>query len=91
MVSRYSRWPPKITKRNNLSNSESLCRSNASHQVSAQSNLQLGRRCRLKNLKIGHLGDWNGTILAILNFYVVPMRPIEFRRKPTYGWGGDVV
>ena len=53
MVSRFSRWPPRrpswIAKRNDLSNSESLCRSNASSQVSAQSNLRFGRRCRLKN------------------------------------------
>ena len=67
MVSRFSSWQPRqpswIVKRNNLSNSESLCHSNASHQVSAQSNFRLGRRCRLK---IGHLGDWNGTIIAIL-------------------------
>ena len=34
-----------------FSNSESLCRSDASHQVSAQSYLWLGRRCRLKNFK----------------------------------------
>ena len=25
-----------------------------------------------------HLGYWNGTILAILNFYVAPMPPIRF-------------
>ena len=53
VVSRFSRCPPRwpswIAKRNDLSNSESLCRSNASHQVSAQSNLRFGRRCRLKN------------------------------------------
>ena len=39
VVSRFSRWPPNgpswIAKRNNFSNSESLRRSDASHQVSA--------------------------------------------------------
>ena len=39
----------------------------------------------------GHLGKWNGTILAILNLYVAPMPPIKFRLNPTYGLGGDVV
>ena len=33
----------------------------------------------------------NGTILAILNLYVVPMPPIKFRLNLTYGLGGDVV
>ena len=33
-------------------NSELLCCFNASHQVSAQSNLWLGRRCCLKNFKM---------------------------------------
>ena len=57
MVSRFSRWPPRwqswIAKRSYLSNSESLCRSNASHQVSAQSNLRFGRRYRFK------ISEWN--------------------------------
>ena len=44
----FKRWPAWIAKRNDLSNFESLCHSNASHQVSAQSNLLFGR-CRLKN------------------------------------------
>ena len=39
-------------KRNDLSNSEALCRSKATHQVSAQSNLRFGRRCHLKNFKM---------------------------------------
>ena len=37
---------------NDLSNSESLCHCDASHQVSAQSDLGFGRRCRLKNFKM---------------------------------------
>ena len=51
--SRFSRWPPKqpswIAERNYFSNAESLCRSDASHQVSGQPDLRFGRRCRLKN------------------------------------------
>ena len=35
VVLRFSRWPPRIAERNNLSNSESLCCSDASYQVSA--------------------------------------------------------
>ena len=50
VVSRFSRWLPRRpswrAKRNDLSYSESLCRSDASHQASAQSNLRFGRRCR---------------------------------------------
>ena len=34
------------------SNSESPCHPNASHQVSAQSDLLFGRRCGLKNFKM---------------------------------------
>ena len=79
-------------------NSDSLCRSDASHQVLAQSDLQFGRCC----LKIfsrwsfqdgrhgGHLGYLNETILAILNLYNAPMPPIKFLLNLTYGLGGDV-
>ena len=35
--------------------SKSLCYSNASHQVSAQSNLQFGRRSRLKIFKMAYM------------------------------------
>ena len=61
-----------ISERNDFSNSESLCRSNTSLKVLAQSDLQFGR-CRLKNS--GHHGHRNGMILAILIFYVIPMPP----------------
>ena len=56
VVSRFSRWPPRrpfwIAKQNDLSNSESLCPSDASHPVSAQSDLRFWRRCHSKNFKI---------------------------------------
>ena len=48
VVCRISRWRPSwISERNDFSNSESLCHCDASHQVSAQSDLRFGRRCRL--------------------------------------------
>ena len=54
MVSIFLRWlprqPPWILEWN--SNSESLCCSNASYQVSAQSDLQFKRICHLKNFKM---------------------------------------
>ena len=49
VVWRISRWPPWwpswISERNNYSNSESLCCSDASYKVSAPSDLWFGRRC----------------------------------------------
>ena len=52
-ISRGPPWRPSwIPERNYFSNSESLQSSNASHQVSAQSDLWFGRRCRLKNFKM---------------------------------------
>ena len=44
-----------ISERNDFSNSESLCHCDASHQVSAQSDLGLGRRYRLKNFKMASM------------------------------------
>ena len=43
-----------------FSNSESPCHPDASHQVSAQSDFRLGRRCGLKNFKMA-------VMAAILN------------------------
>ena len=71
--------PSWISERNNFSNSESLCHCDASHQVSAQSDLQFGRCC-LKNFKA--ILDI-GTILAILNLYVTPMPPFKFQLNET--------
>ena len=56
VIWRLSRWPPWllswILEWNDFSNSESLCHCDASHQVSAQSNLRFGMRCRLENFKM---------------------------------------
>ena len=86
-------WPSWISEQNDFSNSESLCHCDASHQVLAQSDLQVGRRCHLKNFKraTGHLGYRNRTILAILHLCVTVMPPIKFWLNPNYGSGGDVV
>ena len=87
-------WKIWISERNNFSNSESLCRSDASLKVSAQSDMvweemsfeefQDGRHG-------GHLGYRNGTRLAILNLCVTVMPPIQFSLNPTCGLGADVV
>ena len=73
VVWRFSRWPPWrpswISERNVSINSESLCCSKASRQVSAQSDLQSGRR---------YPGYWNRMILAILTLYVAQMPPTKF-------------
>ena len=86
--------PSWISGRNDFSNSESLCPSDASHQVSAQSNLRFRRRCCLKNFKMATLAaildigaEW---LLAILNLHVATMPPTKFVLNPTYGSGEDV-
>ena len=76
-------------QRSDFSNSKSLCHCDASHQVTAQSDLRFERRCRLKNFKIGHLGYRNGTILAILTLHVARIPPTKFQLNQTYG-SGDV-
>ena len=58
----FPRWPPWrpswILERNDFNYSESLYRSNASHRVSAQSNLQFWRRCCLK-ISRSWISKWN--------------------------------
>ena len=59
VVWRFSSWPPWrpswMSERNDFSNSESLYCSDASNQVSAQSELRFGRRCRLKIFKVADM------------------------------------
>ena len=55
------RWSSWIANGKDLSNSESLCCSDASHEVLAQSNLGFWRRCHLKNFNMATLA----VILAI--------------------------
>ena len=82
-----------ISDPNDFSKSEILCHCDASHQVSAQSDLGFGKRCRSKNFNMAAVVAIfdNGTILAILNLSVTVMPPIKFWLNPTYGLGGDVV
>ena len=47
---------PWISEQNDFSNFESLCGCDASHQVSAQSDLGFGRGCHLKNFKMATVG-----------------------------------
>ena len=37
-----------------------------------------------------NLGYWNGTILAILNFYITPIPPTKFQISLTYDSGGYI-
>ena len=70
---------------------ECFCRSDALHQLSAQS---IWKKISFEKFQDGyhgsHLGYWNGMILAILNLYVAPMPTIKFLLNLTYGLG-DVV
>ena len=71
-----------------------MCHSDASHQVLAQSKLTVQEMSfeEFQDGRIGgHLGYWNGTILAILNLCVTVMSPITFQLNRTYDLGGDVV
>ena len=80
-----------ISEWNDFSNSESLCRSEASHQVSAQSDMVCEEMLFEEFQDGGHLGYQNGMIIAILNLHVIVMLPIKFQLNPTYGLGGDVI
>ena len=75
-------------------NFELLCHSDASHQVSAQSDM-IWEEMSFEEFQDGHHGDHlgyqNRTILAIFNLYVTVMPPIKFRLNLTYGLDGDVI
>ena len=66
--------------------SESLCCSDASHQVSAQSDT-VREEMSFEDFKDGrhgdHLGYWNEMILTILNLHVAPMPSTKFGLNPT--------
>ena len=78
---------------NDFSNSESLCPSDASHPVSAQSDM-VWDEILIEEFQDSHCGGHleyrNGTTLAILNLFVARMPPIMFWFNLTYGLG-DVV
>ena len=73
-----------------FSNSESPCRPDASHQMSAQSDLLFGRRCSLKNFKMASILEI-GTILATLNFHNTPMPPFMLKLNQTCRSVADVI
>ena len=91
VVSRLSRWPHRWpsaildSQTERLSNSESLCRSDASHQVSAQSNT-VWKEMLFEEFQDGH------RIFERINFSnFESLAPIKFWHNPTYGLGGDVI
>ena len=59
---------------------QNLCRSDTSHQISAQFNLRFGRKCCLKTYKMAIMA-------AILD---TPMPPTKFQLNLTYDSEGDV-
>ena len=81
-------WRPSwMLEWNEFSSSVSPCLPNASHQVSAQSNIRLDSRCHY-----GHHGGYrHRTNLAFLNLQVTQMPPIKFRLNPTSHSGAKVV
>ena len=93
-ISRWLPWRPSwILEWNDFSNSESLSHSDASHQVSAQSDLRFGSRCCLKNFKMAAMAaslDIRMEILAILNLHVATKPSTKFHLNRTYHSGGDV-
>ena len=92
VIWRISRWPPCfpswISEWNNLSNSESLCRSDASHQILAQSDLRFGRRCPLKNFKMAAM-EWNDFSNSESLCHCDASHQVL--AQSTYDLGGDVI
>ena len=74
-----------IVELTDFSNSESPCHPDASHQVSAQSDLRFERKCGLKNFKMAIVAAiLDIGILAILKLHKTPVPPIKFQLIPTY-------
>ena len=93
-ISRWRPWRPSlISERYIFGNSKSLCYSNASHQVLAQSHLRFGR-CRLKYFKMAPMAAildiWTERFQQFWNSVTVIL-PMKFWLNPTFGLGGDVV
>ena len=85
--------PSWISEQNDFSNSEALYCSNASHQVTPQSDMVWEEMLFEEfqdDARGGHPGYQNGMILAILNLCVTVMPPIKFWLNLTYSLGGDV-
>ena len=88
MVSRFSRGRPSwIAKWNDLSNSESLCRSDAFHRFGSIHPMVWDKMSFEEFQAIwAILNIGNGMILAILNLYKAPMPLIKFRLNLTWFW-----
>ena len=70
-------WRPSwISERNEFSNFASLCHCDASHQVSAQSDLGL-RGYRLNNFKMATMAILNLTEVSLLKAYTFPLTLIN--------------
>ena len=69
-----------LSEQTTFSNSESLCCSDASHQVSVPSNLRF-RRCRLKNFK---MADMAATLDIRTDNSESPEPPVKFRQNLTH-------
>ena len=89
VVWRFSRWPswrPSwISEGNDVSNTDSLCHSDVSHQVSTQSDLCFGRKCLLKNFKMVAMAKRNdfSNSESLLSLWCL-------RLNQTYCLGGNV-
>ena len=86
---RISRRPSWMLEWNKFSSSEPSCLPNASHQVSALSELPFeSRSMSFQDFQAGqhgsHLRYWNKTNLAILNLHVTPMPPTKFGLNLTF-------
>ena len=92
VVWRISRRPSWTSERNDSSNSESLCRSDAPSNLGSiwPTVWEMSFEEFQDGSRGGHLGYWNGKILAILNLCVIVMPPIKFWHNPTYGLEGDI-
>ena len=82
-----------ICDQNNFSNSESLCRSDASHQVWTW--ITVWKEMPFEEFQAGHRGGQleyrNGMNLTVLNLHVFPMPPTKFHLNMTYHSRTDVV
>ena len=97
VVCRISRWPPWRlswkSKWNDINNSESICRSHASHLVSIRHTVweEVSFEEFQDDCHGGHPEYWNRKILAILNPYVAPMPPIKCQLNLTSTLAGDAI
>ena len=67
-----------ISEWNDFSNSESLCCSEPPINFQFNTTYNVRGEVVWRFWHGGHLGYWNGTILALLNLHVPPMPPTEF-------------